>query len=34
MVLLLGRRSGHLPRALGLVLVAAYVVTAGWLFTV
>jgi cation:H+ antiporter len=33
-VLLLGRRSGHLPRALGLVLVAAYVVTAGWLFTV
>jgi cation:H+ antiporter len=34
LVLLLGRRSGHLPRALGVVLVAAYVVTAGWLFTV
>jgi cation:H+ antiporter len=34
LVLLLGRRSGHLPRALGVVLVAAYVVTVGWLFTV
>ena len=33
-LVLLGRRSGHLPRALGVVLVAAYVVTAGWLFTV
>jgi cation:H+ antiporter len=34
LILLLGRRSGHLPRALGVVLVAAYAVTAGWLFTV
>jgi cation:H+ antiporter len=34
LVLLLGRRAGHLPRALGGVLVVGYMATAGWLFTV
>jgi cation:H+ antiporter len=32
LVLLLGRRSGHLPRVVGLVLVVGYLATAGWLF--
>jgi cation:H+ antiporter len=34
LVLLLGRGAGHLPRALGGVLVVGYLATAGWLFTV
>ncbi len=33
LLLLLGRRRGHLPRPLGVLLVAAYVVSIGWLFT-
>jgi cation:H+ antiporter len=34
LVLLLGRGAGHLPRALGGVLVVGYLATAGWLFAV
>jgi cation:H+ antiporter len=33
LVLLAGRRTGSLPRALGLVLVAAYVACTAWLFS-
>lgn len=33
LVLLAGRRTGHFPRPLGLLLVAAYLAAAGWLFT-
>jgi hypothetical protein len=32
LVLLLGRRTGHLPRWVGVLLVAAYAGAAGWLF--
>ncbi len=32
-LLLAGRRHGYFPRALGAVLLAAYVVAVGWLFT-
>jgi cation:H+ antiporter len=32
LVLLLARRSGHLPRWVGAVLLIAYAVAAGWLF--
>jgi cation:H+ antiporter len=32
LVLLLGRRSGYLPRPVGVVLVVAYVVVTAWLF--
>jgi cation:H+ antiporter len=34
LVLLLGRGAGHLPHALGGVLVVGYLATAGWLFAV
>jgi hypothetical protein len=33
LVLVAGRRTGYLPRAFGFVLVGAYVVAVGWLFT-
>lgn len=33
LLLFAGRRSGYLPRALGLVLVASYLVSVGWLFS-
>jgi cation:H+ antiporter len=33
LVLLAGRRTGSLPRLLGLVLVGAYVVSTAWLFS-
>lgn len=33
LLLLAGRRTGTLPRPLGLLLVAAYLVATGWLFT-
>lgn len=33
LLLLVGRRRGRFPRALGAVLIAAYVVVVGWLFT-
>lgn len=33
LLLLTGRRTGHFPRALGVVLVAAYALSTGWLFT-
>ncbi|HEX6247473.1 MAG TPA: hypothetical protein VFZ64_06330 [Nocardioidaceae bacterium] len=33
LVLLAGRRTGHFPRPLGLLLLAAYVVVTAWLFT-
>ena len=32
LVLLAGRRTGWFPRALGVALVASYVLAAGWLF--
>lgn len=32
LVLLAGRRTGHLPRPLGVLLVAGYAVSVGWLF--
>ena len=33
LVLLAGRRTGHLPRPLGVLLVAGYAVSVGWLFS-
>lgn len=33
LVLLIGRRTGHLPRGLGILLVAAYLGSTAWLFT-
>ena len=33
LLLLVGRRRGRVPRALGVALIAAYVVAVGWLFT-
>jgi cation:H+ antiporter len=32
LLLLAGRRTGHFPRALGVVLIAAYALSTGWLF--